>query len=334
MINSNAILIRDAEDLKGVLGNLGRSGRSVILAEIFPDAALELIKLTPSYQRIIRQSIVAKYASDMSAQKWKNGTANVILAENGALIDGQHSMHAIVLSNTSQVFSLKLGFEESDYSNIDQGVPRTITDAYRTIKMEYNTVRAPVIRDVLHNLIGYSFSTTGNARITAFKDSVELHFSFLELNPNFKNEYKDVFSIKSYGFPISKIKKSVMHLLHIAYVEKYQERANVAFRFIAEKLTTEEIVNYFGNYGFQIDAKVKEFRKYLERKDVYHLDKADYFSIFLKIINSIMKGETLPAVKKPRIDVGFDIIDFMKINIPEQIQDRVKKARVKNKLVA
>jgi len=78
--------------------------------------------------RNLRQSLVSKYASDISKNQWGDTAETIKIAENGNLIDGQHRLSAIVQSDKSVSLYVAYNVPDSAFKVIDSGAARTATD--------------------------------------------------------------------------------------------------------------------------------------------------------------------------------------------------------------
>lgn len=54
---------------------------------------------------------------------------SIIISSNGRLLDGQHRLRAVVESNASVPMRIETGWDESVFSVLDRGAPRTVSDS-------------------------------------------------------------------------------------------------------------------------------------------------------------------------------------------------------------
>lgn len=113
---------------------------------VTPEIAQMWLKSMPyQHQRNVNQGFVNQYSELMTFGKWQAAAPDpIVIVRNGAssmCVNGQHRLHAIVKSGTSQIF-LIAEYESSDISNIDKmytiidrGRSRDTTAAYRAIQL-------------------------------------------------------------------------------------------------------------------------------------------------------------------------------------------------------
>lgn len=73
---------------------------------ITPEKATEVLRLTK--QRPLRTDHVKHFAEEMRRGAWIQGVA-ILIDDDGCCVDGQHRLHAVVESDTAQVFSVVRG---------------------------------------------------------------------------------------------------------------------------------------------------------------------------------------------------------------------------------
>lgn len=105
---------------------------------ITPEMAVRMLQSCPyEMQRRVKPWKVKQYAHDMCKGNWNPGTMIELATYKGDsfLINGQHRLHALIESNTEQVFTLKEevcgNMEEiaHRYYTIDIGAGRSFTEA-------------------------------------------------------------------------------------------------------------------------------------------------------------------------------------------------------------
>lgn len=98
---------------------------------ITPEKAAALFDAIPEYQRNLRPTKVAQYASDMELGLWSLNGEPLIIASNGDLIDGQHRIAAIVKANKPIEMMVVRGVEPQAFKTIDKGLARTAADCLK-----------------------------------------------------------------------------------------------------------------------------------------------------------------------------------------------------------
>lgn len=109
---------------------------TVIVVDITPAMAEQLLGLRPRHQRTIRPYLVAAYAADMKAGRWVPNGASIVINRDFDLVDGQHRLTAIVESEVTAVScTIVLCKIEGAEITIDVGRSRTPADVMRLGKM-------------------------------------------------------------------------------------------------------------------------------------------------------------------------------------------------------
>lgn len=95
--------------------------------------------------RKLRKSHVELLARSMADGEWDHrGSATIKISEEGKLIDGQHRLHAVILSGASVIMRVETGVPESVFTLIDTGLPRRNSDffAFRGHTKHQNVIAA------------------------------------------------------------------------------------------------------------------------------------------------------------------------------------------------
>lgn len=95
---------------------------------VTPAMAEKMIKASTGVNRPLKTQIVRQYANDMASGKWKENGESIILDDNGNILDGQHRLHAVVMSKMTFRFSVTRGVDASSYDTIDTGTKRSGRD--------------------------------------------------------------------------------------------------------------------------------------------------------------------------------------------------------------
>ena len=83
--------------------------------------------------RNIRERIVASYARDMAAGKWRLTGEGIKFAANGQLLDGQHRLHAVIRANVPVWMLVVRGLAPETQLVMDSGAQRMAGDALRLL---------------------------------------------------------------------------------------------------------------------------------------------------------------------------------------------------------
>jgi hypothetical protein len=81
--------------------------------------------------RVLRPRHVKHLAGAMARGEWKYNGCTICLSEDGTLLDGQHRLSAIIESGVPQYFIVVRGISDDAFGTFDQGVGRTVGDAFR-----------------------------------------------------------------------------------------------------------------------------------------------------------------------------------------------------------
>jgi hypothetical protein len=105
---------------------------------VTPEMAAEILR-SNSHNRGVRARHVAALADDMERGAWRDNGETIKIAADGTLIDGQHRLHAIIGSNTSQRMMIVRDLSMSVQETIDTGAKRSFADALR-LRGEVNVI--------------------------------------------------------------------------------------------------------------------------------------------------------------------------------------------------
>lgn len=99
---------------------------TVELTLVTPEVAEQLLNLNTN-NRAISDTVVAMYARDMAEGEWMYPGGLIIIGPDGELLDGQHRLHAVILSGKAQWFIISWGAGQWD--RIDLVKVRKFNDA-------------------------------------------------------------------------------------------------------------------------------------------------------------------------------------------------------------
>ena len=108
-------------------GHAGEMGGLIKIETITPAMARELLK-RDSKNRTLGKRLVTRYAAEMTAGDWQMNGETIKIAVNGDVLDGQHRLHACVLSNSSFPCVLVYDLPTEVFRTIDSGKARTLAD--------------------------------------------------------------------------------------------------------------------------------------------------------------------------------------------------------------
>lgn len=93
---------------------------------VTPDLARRWLGQNTSSNRNVSRRTVEAYAGDMKAGRWKLTHQGLAFNVTGELVDGQHRLHAVVMSDVSVTMMVTTGLAVEYNSPIDQGYNRSI----------------------------------------------------------------------------------------------------------------------------------------------------------------------------------------------------------------
>ena len=110
----------------------GSSAPPVITTEFIGPREARLLLEESAPNRRVNDNLVLKYACAMLDEDWHNIGVPIILDERGRLTDGQHRLHAVVESDTVQMFTIARGVDaKATLMAVDTGRKRTVSDILR-----------------------------------------------------------------------------------------------------------------------------------------------------------------------------------------------------------
>lgn len=98
--------------------------------EVITPAIAEKMLETNTHNRTLQPRLVNQYARDMLAGNWREHHQGIAFDIDGVLCDGQHRLHAVVVSGVSIPMFVTRGLSKSSADTIDVGKIRTTTDVF------------------------------------------------------------------------------------------------------------------------------------------------------------------------------------------------------------
>jgi hypothetical protein len=103
---------------------------TVTVEKITPAAASKLLEGN-TQNRSLKPRVVTAYARDMMTDRWADQGDPIRLNGDGTLLDGQHRLHAIVESGTTQSMVVVRGVSKKAILTMDTGAKRTFSDVLK-----------------------------------------------------------------------------------------------------------------------------------------------------------------------------------------------------------
>ena len=105
--------------------------------KLITPATAEVLLKKNTMNRVLRPMKLSEYERQMKAGLWKEETGEAIkIATDGAIIDGQHRLTALIKANVSLMFLFITGLEKDVFTVIDSGAVRTSGDVFHIAGIE------------------------------------------------------------------------------------------------------------------------------------------------------------------------------------------------------
>lgn len=124
-----------------------------------PEPAVESVTVTPelaeswlarnTLNRRLRLGLVDRYARDMAAGRWQFDGTPIKFGADGALLDGQHRLRALVEAGTTLPFVVIRGLPPEAQRTMDTGAKRTVGDQLKLRGLSNPDLLASVARFAL-----------------------------------------------------------------------------------------------------------------------------------------------------------------------------------------
>jgi hypothetical protein len=120
------------------------------IESVSPDKARKWLEASEGVvQRTIRPRRVAQLEHAIRAGQWRTTHQGIALTEGGAVLDGQHRLHAIIAADDSVEVLVSRGVDPEDFGVIDTGASRTPSDSLKIAGHTNVNVLAAVARIML-----------------------------------------------------------------------------------------------------------------------------------------------------------------------------------------
>ena len=128
---------------KNTVPGLAGPGPEYNVVEVTPKLAEKWLSQN-THNRKVRENAVFGYARDMESGKWAENGESIKFSRDGVLLDGQHRLHAIVLSGVTLRMLIVSGLETVSQETMDDGRKRSVADAL-TLRGEHNAAQLAAI---------------------------------------------------------------------------------------------------------------------------------------------------------------------------------------------
>lgn len=80
------------------------------------------------FNRVLRSAWVNNLAEQMKKNEYVGGASVISFSKNGRLLNGQHTLSAIVMSDKTYTLTIQYGMPEESFFAYDRGINRTLSD--------------------------------------------------------------------------------------------------------------------------------------------------------------------------------------------------------------
>jgi hypothetical protein len=110
---------------------------------ITPHVAKEMLERMET-NRPLSDATVSRYARDMAQGRWNNNGQGIVLSEDGTLLDGQHRLRAVLVSQTPISMLVVRGADKKTFITMDSGKPRVLSDVLAIQGFKYTVQTAAI----------------------------------------------------------------------------------------------------------------------------------------------------------------------------------------------
>jgi hypothetical protein len=147
--------------------------------EITPELASIFLESNTS-NRSLSRDVVKAYANDMKAGNWSTTHQGIAFYEDGTLADGQHRLHAIVISGATVSMLVTTGIPREECLNIDNHRVRKTHDAFKIAGSEEWMVKQDIVAIARLSFSAfYKKDKASNSEIFELMQANKPHFIFI-----------------------------------------------------------------------------------------------------------------------------------------------------------
>lgn len=291
---------------------------------ITPEIAKTLLsysQLSGFNNRKLSKSYVLQLSEDMKSGFWRNTSQTIAIASNGAIIDGQHRLNAVVLSGIGQYFLVARNCDLNTFDKYDIGKRRSDSDIYY---IKGYTKYTPIITSGAKNIFVYLYYGTLGL-ISSFKISKIKHAHY---NNIVETYYDDLFDASKLYKSINPVLVTQSNLAAFYVITKFINK-ELSDDFMQKLKTGLNLAERDPVWALRTALLRKRIDKSIElRKDIeakYLICTWNYFYRDRKI-----KALTEKFVgDMPLFFEGFDKIKFIEsLNLPEQEYYNLIKSQI------
>jgi hypothetical protein len=135
---------------------------------ITPADAKALLEMNTS-NRTLNKAAVNRYAAAMARGEWLVGNDAICIGKDGLLLNGQHRLNAVVLSEKPQEFLVRVDVEQADLKAMDQGNKRIGADIATLLGHKMSRAQSKALR-----LLGTSWTVTATMATPSVDELIAL----------------------------------------------------------------------------------------------------------------------------------------------------------------
>lgn len=204
------------------------SKMSVMKVFVTPEQAGAWLAANTDKNRHLNKSIVSMYADSMRRGLWTDNSDAIAFDCSGALINGQHRLHAIVDSGASIWMLVARNMDISAFQNMDRGRKRSLADVFTIEGHKHTALLAAVTRLVLVADRGLVFGRpVGSWANSVARLNVTDCSEFLSRNPAIA---ESVSLVKSWRLPPGMLEPTNLAFVHFFGAKLSSEDADAFAR--------------------------------------------------------------------------------------------------------
>ena len=154
---------------------------SAEMKEITPALALDYIQYN-YFNRPLKLAHANNLAQQMIDNNFIEGVGDISFAKSGRLINGQHTLHAIIKSESSHICCVRYGLSEDAFEVFDIGIKRSMADALQISNSE------AAICNILHYFIRNSTIRPSPKDIRLMHNLLSVPLEFIFKIENWNNK--------------------------------------------------------------------------------------------------------------------------------------------------
>ncbi len=245
----------------------------VEIVSVTPAIAEQMLART-KINRTVKPRVVSRYAGAMRRGEWMGTGDPIQIDSHGNLANGQHRLHAIIESGTTQELLIVHDVDPMAQDAMDQGVVRNVADVLRFRGETSTSILGGTLRILFRWQSGWYLTPTRQQQL-----------QLLEENPGLRNS---VVTGAAVGRQV-RLQPSSAAAMHYV-LSSLDEEANAdADAFFGQLMTGENLTP---------GSPILALRKALDKKSQrYHNDRRYSMALTIKAWNAYREGRQLEQLK-------------------------------------